>query len=621
MTRQSIGITALTLTLCAGTALAQVRTSPTDRDQQRNQQTRLGTQQNQQNIRLHKADDLIGSDLHGADGESIGRIDDFIIDRGSGSIAFAVVSTGGVLGMGGQQTAVPYQKLNWTPGEDRFQTNMTQEQLENQAEFLPENWNNLQDTSWMGRMDGWTWNDQDDEAYEAAIRGARGEMKTLRGTVVDVRRDDPMGADNERVVLELQTEDGDRKEVVLGPSWYVTGHDGAPLRGQTVTVQGREHDGQFVAWSVGERGSEMRLRQDDGRSMWQQGYGNRDLTDDGTPRDRIHPSGGDSRDNMNRNQNRDSQNRDNQNRTGARDTQPEGTPADRIHPAGGDNQTQTDRNRQDRTDTTRQTQTDRDRQNQTDRDRQTQTDRDRQTQPGQTGQDRDRQTQTDRTRQDRTDTTRQNQTGQDRDRQTRTGQDRTGAMTSANRTVGTQYILLSDLIGANAEARGVSSGEIEGALIESNSGKVAFLLFDPNENFLGIGDETSLVPWSVAYIDREMTVNLDADADAISRAMKAPDNLETLNNSQSLNAAYQPFNTRPAQFRPRSETMQRNQRDGADRGAVRDQNRDQNRNDQNRDQNRDWNERDNRDNRDRTTQPGRTNPGGSSGGTNPGGTP
>lgn len=524
-----IGMTAMSLALAAGTATAQVRTTP-DRDPQRtttqpqtqNQQNRTA-QQGQQQIRLHRADELIGSDLNrpgvnNDEGEKVGSISDFIIDRGSGEIAFAIVSTGGVLGMGQHETAIAYNQLSWSESTEKFQVNMTQEQIEQQSEFLPEDWNNLQNITWMDRMSGWTgWGDEDTQyqEYDRQLSSSRGEMDSIRGRIVSVNRN-AGDHNNEHVTMEVRTETGETHEVVLGPSWYVMGQENVPLRNQNVIVHGREHDDKFVAWSFGDRGDEVQLRHQDGRSAWSQGYDGRTPTQS--------------------------------------DPQPN----------------RNDRTLQDRTDGD-QTQQDR---NQTDRNRQDRTQQDR--------------TMTDRERQDQT---RQDPTQRDR---TMTDDNRWGQQANRGQR-GARYILLSDLIGVNAEARGISSGEVEGALIESNSGKIAFLLFDPNENFMGIGDTVSLVPWQISSVNRDLTVNLDTDATEISRAMEAPDDLTTLRNTQSLNAAYQAFGARPAKFEKRSDRMQG--RDGMNRdGAIRDRN-----------QNRDGYTNP-RDERDQPARPTRNNP-------------
>lgn len=477
MTHRTIaGITALTLLVSAGTAAAQVRTAPNDpRQPQRDRLTQQDTNRVQSSLFLHKAETLIGSDLNTRTGETIGSIEDFIVERGSGRLIFAIVEIGGVLGMGGNEFALPYERLSWSDADERFVTNMTKEEAEAQGEFLPDEWNDLHHTTWMERVTGWNDNNRDDIATEQAIMAATGrtEAEEIRGRIVDVRREDERTG-SDMVIVNVETQDGETREVILGPSWYVTGHEAAPLRGQTVVIKARKHDGRYYGWSAGERGNELMLRNEQGRSAW---YQDRD-----------------------------------QNRTD-RD--------DRTN-----NRNNTDRNNTNDPNTTRN-------QNDPNRDRPA-------TQPA----------------------TRTGAT-QPGDRTQRT--DRYPDSTSATNAP-TRYILLSDLIDTDADARGISSGDIEGALIERRSGRVAFLLFDPNENFLGIGDTVSMVPWNVAYINSAMNVNFDADASAFKNAMEVPDDLGTLRTAASVEPAYRAFQVRPAQFRDRSTSSDGMQREGQREG-------------------------------------------------------
>lgn len=470
MTRGNIArITTLGIVLSAGSAFGQVRGTTDDtRQPQRDRQNQPGMDRNEQSqVHLHRANNLLGSKLESRNGDRVGDVEDLIIDRGSGKIVFAVVEVGGVLGIGGKEFAVPYDRLEWSEREERFVTTMTRQEAERQNEFLPEDWKDLRQTSWMDRVTGWRDTGRDDDAREQAIMAATGrtQAEEIRGRVVEIHRhDERTGSDDMTVVIE--TQDGNRREVILGPSWYTSGHESALLRGQTVVIRAREHNGRYYGWSAGERGNEMMLRNDEGRGIW-----SRDR-DDAQNRDRD----------ANRDRDRNSPQQDRNNR-------------DRNQPAGQPG-----------------------------------------TRPGAT---------------------------QPGDRTSPTG--RTDRMSGADANIHNRYILLSELIGADADARGISSGEIQGALIEARSGRVAFLLFDPNENFLGIADNIYMVPWSVAYINRDMKVNLDADANEIGNAMEVPDDLSTLRSTQAIEPAYRAFQVRPTQFRDRSEGRNGMHRDETDR--------------------------------------------------------
>lgn len=572
MTRNAIvGITAMTISLCAGSVVAQVRTDDNRRQNQQQQDREQRTLQGQDramtqrtNLRLHRAKDLMGSDLNGTDNKSIGTIRDFIVDRGSGEIVFAVVGSGGVMGMGGTQYAIPFEQLVWSENDDAFRTSMTKEQLQSRT-ALPDDWNNLRDTSWMRNITGWGGDRDSTYATDEAIAAAtsRAQAEEIRGRIVSIDRDsERFGSEN--VVVEIETEEGDRKEVVLGPSWFVSGHQSAPLRGQTVVLKAKEYNGTWYGWSAGERGNELMLRNEDGSPAWRSERDANERHDDTQRRDNrsgAERDRGDSPTTTDSNRGtRPINTTTNTNtttttgtRTGATENDSPTTRNSNVgtrstNPAGGESGTRPAQTNQDNPNrvenespTTRNSNIGTRSTNPADA-----TDSRRTTQPARTT-DRERQT----GRDNQADRTRQN--------------DRTPAGAYGGLTT-SRYVLMSDLIGADATARGISSGEIQDVVIESGSGKACFLLFDANENFMGIGDDLSLVPWKVAYVSADSTVNIDADASDFSNAMKAPDNFEDIRSSAALAAAYSAFNTRPDAMRERSMRNDRmHNRDDANR--------------------------------------------------------
>ncbi len=76
---------------------------------------------------------LIGRDVENAAGESIGEIDDVIVQDGHHT--FLVISVGGFLGLGERRVTVPYDEV--TMSSDAVTVNMTKEQLKRQPEYDP----------------------------------------------------------------------------------------------------------------------------------------------------------------------------------------------------------------------------------------------------------------------------------------------------------------------------------------------------------------------------------------------------------------------------------------------------------------------------------------------------
>jgi sporulation protein YlmC with PRC-barrel domain len=58
------------------------------------------------------ASKLIGANVKNAQGESLGKIDELVIDPRDARIKSAVVSVGGVLGLGAKSVAIPWDKMS-----------------------------------------------------------------------------------------------------------------------------------------------------------------------------------------------------------------------------------------------------------------------------------------------------------------------------------------------------------------------------------------------------------------------------------------------------------------------------------------------------------------------------
>lgn len=87
-----------------------------------------------------KASTFIGSSIVNAQGESLGKLDDLVLDPATGSITYAVLSRGSVLGLGGKLYAVAWDALKLQPDGKAFVLNVSPETLENSPGFDKNNW-------------------------------------------------------------------------------------------------------------------------------------------------------------------------------------------------------------------------------------------------------------------------------------------------------------------------------------------------------------------------------------------------------------------------------------------------------------------------------------------------
>ena len=99
---------------------------------------------------LMGADTLMGNDVYNQDGEDLGDIKEFMIDMSSGRIAYAVLSFGGMLGMGDKLFAVPWAALTLDTVNKRFTLNVPKEGLEEAPGFDKDSWPHMADKAWAG---------------------------------------------------------------------------------------------------------------------------------------------------------------------------------------------------------------------------------------------------------------------------------------------------------------------------------------------------------------------------------------------------------------------------------------------------------------------------------------
>lgn len=78
-----------------------------------------------------RIDDVVDSDLRNPEDESLGEIDDVVVDPRSGQIRYAVVERGGFLGIGRDRHLVPWEQLRVTPGLNTFVLPVPEEAMEN----------------------------------------------------------------------------------------------------------------------------------------------------------------------------------------------------------------------------------------------------------------------------------------------------------------------------------------------------------------------------------------------------------------------------------------------------------------------------------------------------------
>ncbi|NNF05869.1 MAG: PRC-barrel domain-containing protein [Candidatus Eisenbacteria bacterium] len=98
--------------------------------------------------KLLSADSLKGTKVINKDGEDLGKIEEIMLECSSGSIAYAVLSFGGVLGMGAKLFAVPWRRLEIDTDEEVLRLDVSKELLEKAPGFDKDDWPDFRDHRW-----------------------------------------------------------------------------------------------------------------------------------------------------------------------------------------------------------------------------------------------------------------------------------------------------------------------------------------------------------------------------------------------------------------------------------------------------------------------------------------
>jgi sporulation protein YlmC with PRC-barrel domain len=92
------------------------------------------------------SDKVEGTPVYRSNGDSVGQIERVMIDKLSGKVAYAVISFGGLLGMGQDYYPLPWSVLTYNPSLGGYEVNITEQQLKNAPKY--------------SRHESWDWADR-----------------------------------------------------------------------------------------------------------------------------------------------------------------------------------------------------------------------------------------------------------------------------------------------------------------------------------------------------------------------------------------------------------------------------------------------------------------------------
>ncbi len=79
-----------------------------------------------------------GTDVYDSDGTHIGRVTDVMIERKTGKVAYLILSSGGLFGIGGQVQPLPWSTVSYDPAIQGYRHLMASEHIRNAPSFAPE---------------------------------------------------------------------------------------------------------------------------------------------------------------------------------------------------------------------------------------------------------------------------------------------------------------------------------------------------------------------------------------------------------------------------------------------------------------------------------------------------
>ena len=121
-------------------------------DEDRNTQGTNKGNDRESETRLMGAERLVGNDVCNENGENLGNIKEIMLDTNTGNVCYAVLSFGGILGIGSKLFAVPWNRLKLDAERKYFVLNVDKDRLKNAPGFDKNHWPDMGDKSWENQM-------------------------------------------------------------------------------------------------------------------------------------------------------------------------------------------------------------------------------------------------------------------------------------------------------------------------------------------------------------------------------------------------------------------------------------------------------------------------------------
>lgn len=99
---------------------------------------------------LISADKVEGTDVYNKNGDHLGEVEDIMIDKLSGKVAYAVLSFGGFLGIGEERRAIPWSVLHYDTSKDGYVMSASDDIIRQTPSFKSDR--DIHDREWGTRL-------------------------------------------------------------------------------------------------------------------------------------------------------------------------------------------------------------------------------------------------------------------------------------------------------------------------------------------------------------------------------------------------------------------------------------------------------------------------------------
>lgn len=90
-----------------------------------------------------KASEVTGVHVQNMSGENLGKINEVVIDKATGTVSYLVLDFGGILGFGNKFFAIPWSMFTYNEVDDCFNLNLDKDQLKDAPGFDKDHWPNF----------------------------------------------------------------------------------------------------------------------------------------------------------------------------------------------------------------------------------------------------------------------------------------------------------------------------------------------------------------------------------------------------------------------------------------------------------------------------------------------